>query len=31
MRRQKAELYAKSIAMNKMTQLGMPKDEWIAA
>lgn len=29
--RQKAELYAKSIAMNKMTRLGMPKGEWVAA
>ncbi len=31
MRRQKGELYSKSIVMNKMTQLGMPKGEWIAA
>ena len=30
-RRQKAELFAKSIAMNKMTQLGMPQRERIAA
>ena len=29
-RRQKAELYAKSIALNKMTRLGMPKGEWMA-
>lgn len=28
-KKQKAELYAKSIAMNKMTQLGMPKGEWV--
>lgn len=28
--RQKAELYAKSIALNKMTKLGMPKGSWIA-
>jgi hypothetical protein len=26
--RQKAEIYAKSVAMNKMTQLGMPKGIW---
>ena len=31
LKRQKAELYAKSIAMNKMTRLGMPKSEWVAA
>jgi len=30
LKRQKAELYAKSIAMNKMTRLGMPKTEWVA-
>jgi hypothetical protein len=30
-KRQKAELYAKSIAMNKMTRLGMPKSIWVAA
>jgi len=29
--RQKAELYAKSLAMNKMTRLGMPKGTWIAS
>ncbi|HVW99293.1 MAG TPA: IS5 family transposase [Candidatus Babeliaceae bacterium] len=29
LKRQKAELYAKSLAMNKMTQLGMPKGEWV--
>lgn len=28
LRRQKAELYAKSIAMNTMTRLGMPKGRW---
>ncbi len=26
---QKAELYGKSIAMNKMTRLGMPKGVWV--
>lgn len=31
LRRQKAELYAKSIALNKMTQLGMPKGRWLVA
>jgi len=30
-KKQKAELYVKSIAMNKMTRLGMPKGEWIMA
>ena len=30
-RRQKAELFAKSIVMNKMTQLGMPQRERITA
>jgi hypothetical protein len=29
MQNQKAELYARSIAMNKMTSLGMPKGAWI--
>jgi len=29
MQQQKAELYAKSIAMNKMTKLGMPRGVWI--
>jgi hypothetical protein len=29
LKRQKAELYAKSIAMNKMTRLGMPRGEWV--
>lgn len=29
LKRQKAELYAKSVAMNKMTQLGMPKGQWV--
>jgi hypothetical protein len=29
LKRQKAELFAKSIAMNKMTQLGMPQGEWV--
>jgi len=29
-RKQKAELYAKSIAMNKMTRLGMPQGQWVA-
>ncbi len=29
-RRQKAELYAKSMAMNRMTELGMPKGKWVA-
>ncbi len=28
---QKAETYAKSMVMNKMTSLGMPKGKWIAA
>jgi hypothetical protein len=28
---QKAELYAKSVAMNKMTRLGMPKGLWVVA
>lgn len=31
LKKQKAELYAKSIALNKMTRLGMPKSEWVAA
>ncbi|MGE0198132.1 MAG: IS5 family transposase [Parachlamydiales bacterium] len=31
LKRQKAELYDKSIAMNKMTLLGMPKSERVAA
>ena len=31
LKKQKAELYAKSIAMNKMTRLGMPKGRWVAA
>jgi len=31
LKKQKAELYAKSIAMNKMTRLGMPKGEWVTA
>jgi len=31
LRRQRAELYAKSIAMNKMTSLGMPKGQWLVA
>lgn len=31
LKRQKAELYAKSIAMNRMTRLGMPKGHWITA
>lgn len=31
LKRQKAELYAKSIALNKMTRLGMPKSEWVVA
>jgi hypothetical protein len=31
LRRQKAELYAKSIALNKMTQLGMPQGRWLVA
>jgi len=30
LKKQKAELYAKSIAMNKMTRLGMPKGQWVA-
>lgn len=30
LRRQKAELYAKSVALNRMTRLGMPKSERIA-
>ena len=28
--RQKAEVYAKAIAMNKMTRLGMPKGAWVS-
>lgn len=28
LRRQKAELYAKVVAMNKMTELGMPRGHW---
>lgn len=28
-KRQKAELYAKSLAMNIMTKLGMPKGQWV--
>ena len=28
-RRQKAEVYAKSMAMNRMTQLGMPQGNWL--
>jgi hypothetical protein len=31
LKRQKAELYAKSIALNKMTSLGMPKGQWVYA
>jgi hypothetical protein len=31
LRRQKVELYAKSIALNKMTRLGMPRGRWLAA
>ncbi len=31
LRRQKAELYAKSIALNKMTCLGMPRGSWVDA
>ena len=31
LRRQKAELYAKSIALNKMTRLGMPCGQWVGA
>jgi len=31
LRRQKAELYAKSIALNRMTRLGMPQGQWLAA
>lgn len=31
LRRQKAELYAKSIALNRMTSLGMPQGRWLAA
>jgi IS5 family transposase len=27
--RQQAELYAKSVALNKMTRLGMPKGRWV--
>ena len=30
LRRQKAELYAKSMAMNMMTKLGMPKGVWVS-
>nr|WP_044882590.1 hypothetical protein [Neochlamydia sp. EPS4] len=26
---QRAELYAKSLAMNKMTALGMPQGQWV--
>jgi hypothetical protein len=29
--RQKSELYAKCIALNKMTKLGMPKGRWVKA
>lgn len=29
-RRQRAEIYAKSLAMNKMTGLGMPKGIWVS-
>ena len=29
-RRQRAEAYAKSLAMNKMTRLGMPKGMWVS-
>jgi len=28
---QRGEIYAKSVALNKMTSLGMPKGKWIAA
>lgn len=28
---QEAELYAKSVGMNKMTRLGMPEGKWVAA
>ena len=28
---QRGEAYAKSKALNKMTSLGMPKGEWVAA
>jgi hypothetical protein len=28
--RQKAETYAKSLAMNRMTAMGMPIGEWVA-
>lgn len=31
LKRQKAELYAKSIALNKMTSLGMPRGKWLIA
>lgn len=31
LKQQKAELYAKSIALNKMTHLGMPKGSWLNA
>ena len=30
LRRQKAELYAKSVAMNMITKLGMPKGVWVS-
>ena len=30
LRRQRAELYTKSIALNKMTKLGMPLGDWLA-
>ena len=29
-RRQRAELYAKSVAINKMTRLGMPRGVWVS-
>ncbi len=29
MRRQRAEVYAKALAMNRMTRLGMPKGTWV--
>lgn len=31
LRDKKQSLYAKSITMNKMTQLGMPKRQWLIA